>query len=451
MRRIRRPHIASADRESNEHCPLAQRPLHFPKNRGRRALSTIELTYTGRERSFVTWSAILGYAFDFYNLIIMAFLLTQIQRSLGMTLPQTGLIVSMTLTGSVIGGVGIGWLGDKIGRKNALLASLALLAAGSILSAFAWDFASLLAFRFITGIGVGGEWGAGMVLLNEVWRSERRGFGSCVVQAMSAAGTAIAVLVATFALTNLSDNQSWRAALLFGGLPIFLMIFIRAKMPESRLWSEYERLRKAGALPPEKAKERSSILEILRGASLKYFIVGTLMCGAYIISYQAISIFMPTLMIRDLHANPGAVRTVTLIWSAFSATGLLLAGLASDHFGRKRAVVASTCVCVLGFVAIYLFGRVDYPGAVLSWPLFWCYALWGLGQRSTGASVTFTAGRLIGSAMPYLVPVIAALLGDLFQAMMYGVIGAVLSLLFALLLPETAGRKFAVIEGKEHG
>jgi hypothetical protein len=71
--------------------------------------------------------------------------------------------------------------------------------------------------------------------------------------------------------------------------------------------------------------------------------------------------------------------------------------------------------------------------------------------RTTGASVTFTAGRLIGSAMPFLVPVIAALLGDLFQAMMFGVIGAVLSLLFALLLPETAGRKFAIIESKEHG
>jgi MFS family permease len=430
-------------------------------------LSAIELTYTDRERSFVTWSAILGYAFDFYNLIIMAFLLTQIQKSLGMTLPQTGLIVSMTLAGSVIGGVSIGWLGDAIGRKNALLASLALLAAGSVLSAFAWDFYSLLAFRFITGVGVGGEWGAGMVLLNEVWRSEQRGFGSCVVQAMSAAGTAIAVLVATFALTHLGENESWRAALLFGGLPILLMIFIRAKMPESRLWSEYKRLRKNGTLPPEKARERASILEILRGASLKYFVIGTLMCGAYIISYQAISIFMPTLTIRDLHANPGAVRNVTLIWSAFSATGLLLAGLVSDRIGRKLAVVASTCICILGFAAIYLYGRVDY--SVLSWPLFWGYALWGLGQgsigvfgpwyselfpvelRSTGTSVTFTTGRLIGSAMPYLVPVIAALLQDLFNAMMFGVIGAVLSLLFALFLPETAGRTFTVIEGKEHG
>jgi len=111
---------------------------------------------------------------------------------------------------------------------------------------------------------------------------------------------------------------------------------------------------------------------------------------------------------------------------------------------------------------------VDYPGAVLNWPLFY-YALWGLGQgsigvfgpwyselfpvelRSTGASVTFTTGRLVGGAIPYLVPVIAAQLHDLFNAMMLGVAGAGLSLLFALLLLETAGRKFAVIESKEHG
>jgi len=425
--------------------------------------------YSPRERRFIAASAILGYGFDFYNLIIMTFLLTQIQKSLGISLPQVGLVGAMTLTASVVGGIGIGWLGDQIGRKNALLVSLALLAAGSILSAFAWNFESIMWFRIITGIGVGGEWGAGMVLLNEVWRSHGRGFGSCIVQAMSAAGTAFAVIVATYALTNLSEDQAWRAGFLVGGLPVFLMIFIRAKMPESRLWTEYERLRKAGQLPPEKQSERSSIVEIFRGASLKYFIVGTLMCGAYIISYQAITFFIPTLMIRDLHANPGVLRTVTLVWSAFSATGLLLAGYFSDRVGRKRAVMGSTSVCILGFVAIYLFGRADYPGSVLGWSLFWCYALWGLGQgsigvfgpwyaelfpvelRSTGASTTFTAGRLVGSAMPYLVPLLAAHFGDLFSAMMFGVIGAILSLVFAIFLPETAGRKFAVIEGKEHG
>src|SRR6476620_5591754 len=77
-----------------------------------------ELTYTPRERKFVMWSAILGYAFDFYNLIVVAFLLVPIQKSLNVTLTQTGIIVGMTLASSVVGGVLFGWLGDKIGRKN---------------------------------------------------------------------------------------------------------------------------------------------------------------------------------------------------------------------------------------------------------------------------------------------------------------------------------------------
>ena len=426
-------------------------------------------TYTPRERTFIATSAILGYGFDFYNLIIMTFLLTQIQKSLGITLPQVGLVGAMTLTSSVAGGIAIGWLGDQIGRKNALLISLALLAAGSVLSAFAWDFSSLMWFRVITGIGVGGEWGAGMVLLNEVWRSHGRGFGSCLVQAMSAAGTAVAVLVATYALLHLDPDQSWRAGFLFGGLPVLLMIFIRAKMPESRLWSEYERLRKTGRLPPEKLIERSSIIEIFRGASLRYFIFGTLMCGAAVINYQAITFFIPTLMLRDLHANPGVLREVTLLFSVFSASGLLLAGLASDRYGRKHAIVGACLVSIAGFVAFMLFGHAVYAGAVFDWPLFWCYMLWALGQgtfgifgpwyaelfpvelRSTGASTTFTAGRLVGSAMPYIVPLLAAHFRDLFTAMMFGIVGAALCLVFALLLPETAGRTFAVIEGKEQG
>ena len=83
------------------------------------------LTYTPRERKFVTWSAILGYAFDFYNLIVVAFLLVPIQKSLNVTLTQTGLIVGVTLASSVLGGVLFGWLGDKIGRKNALLVDAA--------------------------------------------------------------------------------------------------------------------------------------------------------------------------------------------------------------------------------------------------------------------------------------------------------------------------------------
>lgn len=422
------------------------------------------LAYTRRERTFVAWSAILGYAFDFYNLIIIAFLTIPIQNSLHITLAPTGLIVSLTLAASVLGGILFGWLGDKIGRKNALLGTLLLLAAGSVLSAFAWDFASLLVFRIITGIGVGGEWGAGMVLLNEVWDDRRRGLGSAVVQAMSSAGTALAVIAATVSLVHLDPDRAWRVSLLVGGLPLLLMLFVRSKMPESRLWLEYNRLRRAGELPPEKLASGTPLVEIFKGTGRVYFLVGMIVCGAYVINYQSISIFMPTLMLRDLHTNLPALRAMTLIFAAVSAVGMVGAGIVSDAFGRRAAVLVPTFVGIVGLVVIYFGGATPYPGDYLGWPLFLGYLLWGFGQgaigqfgpwfaelypvemRATATSTIFTTGRLIGSIAPYLVPVLAVALGSLRDAMMLALVGSAVSFIFAFMLPETVGRKFAVVE-----
>ncbi|MGD0023592.1 MAG: MFS transporter [Xanthobacteraceae bacterium] len=423
-----------------------------------------ELGYTARGRKLVAWSAILGYAFDFYDLIIMAFLLVPIQNSLKVSLPQTGIVVSMTLAASVFGGILFGWFGDKVGRKNALLVTILLLAAGSILSAFAWDFTSLLTFRTITGIGVGGEWGAGMVLLNEVWDNRRRGLGSSVVQAMSAAGTVIAVIVATVSLTYLNPDTAWRVAFIFGGLPILFTLFIRARMPESPLWLEYDRRRKAADLPPEKLAESTPLIEIFKGTGLRYFVIGTIICGAYIINYQSISIFMPTLMLRDLGTNLAALRTITLYFALALAVGMVGTGYLSDLWGRKRAIVTSTFIGIIGLALIYAGGALRYPGDYLGWTLFWGYMVWGLGQgaigqfgpwyselypvemRSTATSTIFTTGRLVGSVAPYLVPVIAAAVGSLRDAMMLAVVGSVISFVFAFMLPETAGRRFAVVD-----
>lgn len=423
-------------------------------------------TYTDRERMFVAWSAILGYAFDFYNLIIMAFLLDSIQKSLGIGLPATGIIVSATLAASVFGGVLFGWLGDRIGRKQALLATLVLLAAGSLLSALSWNFVSLLVFRIITGIGVGGEWGAGIVLLNEVWDSRRRGLGSSVVQGMSGAGTALASIAATVMLAHFDPDTAWRTSFAIGGLPLLLMVFVRSKMPESRLWLEYQHRRKTRDLPPEKLAESSPLLEIFKGASLRYFILATIVAGGSIINYQSISIFIPTLL-RDLGTPLPTLRSATLVFSLATAVGMIATGLVSDELGRRLAVLLSTIIGIVGLIGIYFGGADRYPGDLGSWSLFWAYLMWGFGQgaigqfgpwfaelypveiRSTAASTIFTSGRLIGSIAPYAVPAIAAALGSLRDAMMLALVGSVVSLAITLLLPETVGRSFAVVEGKE--
>ena len=227
---------------------------------------TQPIPYTLNERRSVMISAALGYWLDFYDLIIIAFLIPAIQKSLGISLPEAGAITSLTLLGSVAGGIFFGWLGDKIGRKPALLWTLAVFAVGSVLSAFAWNFQSLLVFRFIAGIGIGGEWAAGMVLFNEVWDPKKRGLGSAIVHAMSALGVAAASTAAIWALTSFSPEWGWRVALLTGGAPILLMVYVRFWMPESRLWLQYDALRRSGQLPPEKMSELASVFEVFRGA-----------------------------------------------------------------------------------------------------------------------------------------------------------------------------------------
>jgi len=139
-------------------------------------------------------------------------------------------------------------------------------------------------------------------------------------------------------------------------------------------------------------------------------------------------------------------------------------GYLSDLWGRKRAIVTSTFIGIIGLALIYAGGALRYPGDYLGWTLFWGYMVWGLGQgaigqfgpwyselypvemRSTATSTIFTTGRLVGSVAPYLVPVIAAAVGSLRDAMMLAVVGSVISFVFAFMLPETAGRRFAVVD-----
>lgn len=425
-----------------------------------------QLTYDKREKRSVLVSTVLGFGLDFYNILILAFLMGAIQKSLGITLTEAGIITTVTLIGSVLGGIIFGWLGDRIGRKNSLMLTLALFSLGAIASAFAWDFNSLLVLRTITGIGLGGEWGAGIVLFNEVWDKNRRGFGSCVVQAASSGGIAAAAVVSVWALGTFGPDWGWRIALLTGGSPILLMIYVRFWMPESKIWAEYERMRKAGELPPEKAESGSPLIEIFKGASLFYTVLGFAVVSGYMFAFYSVSVFIPGYMIK-LGAAPATVRDVTLLFALVLAITFLVFGWYSDRLGRKLSIVLPMLLSLIGFYGIYISKDAVFPGSLWIWPLFAWYLVWGVGQvaagmfgawfselypvelRSSAVSTIYMIGRGIGSFAPYVVPLIAAQTGgNLLNGMMIGGFAAVICLVAALLLPETAGRNFAVIEAK---
>src|SRR3954451_2633367 len=141
------------------------------------AIGTSE-DYTARQRYSIMISAMLGYILDFYDVLIFPFLLPAIQRSMSLSLTEVGSLQALTLFGSAIGGALFGIVGDRLGRKTSLQLTIALFSVAAIISAFAWNYWSLAVLRLITGIGLGGEYGVGMVLFNEAWKKSSRGLGA---------------------------------------------------------------------------------------------------------------------------------------------------------------------------------------------------------------------------------------------------------------------------------
>jgi len=428
--------------------------------------STAEFgTYSSGERAAIIVSCMLGFALDLYDVLIMPFLMSSIQGSLGISLTQVASVTSLTLVGSVIGGALFGWLGDRIGRKQALQLTLGVFAIGSIASAFAWDYASLAVLRFVTGVGLGGEWGAGMVLFNEAWNKDRRGLGSAFIQGSAVIASAGASIVGVWATTSFNSEWGWRVALLTGGSPIVLMIFIRFFMPESKAWLQFDRTRNSG-LVARKASTANTLLLMFSGKLLPVSIMCLAWMMAYMFAYYGIVVFMPTLMQKSLGAPPDVVRNISVIASVIGGCSYLTMGLLNDAFGRRfGALLPGLAWCVMA-CALYLFAHEKFAGGhLLGFPMFWTYIAFVIGNsalgvvgtwlseiypievRSTAVSFIYMAGRGVGSLAPIVVPLAAASFGgELAMGMLIVVPAILLFLAMTLVLPETRGRELAGLD-----
>ncbi|MBR1611909.1 MAG: MFS transporter, partial [Methanobrevibacter sp.] len=110
-----------------------------------------------------------GWVFDFYDLVLFTFLISQLQSSLNINAEMLSLCLGLSLFATGLGGIIFGALGDKYGRKKVLQWTIIIYSIGTLLCAFSWSFYSLLIFRFITGLGVGGEWATGQIYINETF------------------------------------------------------------------------------------------------------------------------------------------------------------------------------------------------------------------------------------------------------------------------------------------
>jgi len=183
-------------------------------------------------------AAALGWMLDAFDAMLYALVLAHLMSDLGMSKATSGLLYTLTLLASGIGGVIFGFVADRIGRKRALMLSILTYSVCSFASGLATSVLMLAIFRFILGLGMGGEWNTGASLVAETWPSELRAKAISVVQSSWAIGYALAALVAGVVL----HYANWRTVFFVGILPALVILWIQKSVPESEMWQEHHRL-----------------------------------------------------------------------------------------------------------------------------------------------------------------------------------------------------------------
>jgi len=174
----------------------------------------------------------LGWMLDAMDVMLYSMVLADLVVHLGMSKPQAVLLISLTLFASAIGGLFFGLLADKIGRTRALMGSILMYSIASFACGLSQTIPQLAIFRFILGLGMGGEWTTGAALIAETWRAEHRGKALGVMQSSWAIGEMIAAGVTLLVLPTFG----WRAVFFVGILPALAVLWIRKDVPESEIW-----------------------------------------------------------------------------------------------------------------------------------------------------------------------------------------------------------------------
>jgi len=177
----------------------------------------------------------MGYFVDIYDLILFGVVRVSSLTELGLDKEGITLwgsyILNAQMAGMLIGGILWGIMGDKKGRLSVLFASIILYSVANLLNAFVTNVEQYALLRFIAGIGLAGELGAGVTLVAEILPKELRGYGVMAIAAFGVLGVVAANIVA--------ENFAWRNAYIFGGALGFLLLVLRFRVRESAMFEHH--------------------------------------------------------------------------------------------------------------------------------------------------------------------------------------------------------------------
>ncbi|MEU2433525.1 MFS transporter [Streptomyces sp. NPDC007861] len=384
-----------------------------------------------------------GYALDSYDFFTLPLSMVAIAAYFSLDSGQTGLLTTVTLVVSAVGGALAGILADRIGRVRALMITVVTYAVFTVACGFAPNYETLLVFRALQGLGFGGEWAVGAILVAEYATARHRGRTLGAIQSAWAAGWALAVVVYTLVFQFLDADTAWRVMFWTGALPALLVVYVRRNVTDAPEATERRRA----------SSERGSFTAIFRNDLGRTTLFAVLLSTGVQGGYYTLATWVPTYLKseRGLTVVGTGGYLTFLISGAF--IGYLTGGWLTDVLGRKKNIAlfaVLSAACILAYTNIP--SGADGLLLVLGFPLGFCMSaifsgfgsflaeLYPTAVRGTGQGFTYNTGRAVGAFFPTLVGFLAGSWG-VGGALVFGAVGYGLAVVALLGLPETRGRE----------
>jgi MFS transporter, SHS family, lactate transporter len=358
-----------------------------------------------QKRAFA--AAFFGWMLDGFDFTLLTFVLADIQRSFTVDNALAGALGTVTLMFRLVGGAAAGTAADRWGRKLPLMLSIIWFSLFTVLSGFSTSYAMLFGCRALFGIGMGGEWAAGMPLALEHLPDRLRGAAAGILQGAWAWGYILSALAfqLLYPVLQAQMAEAWRAMFWIGAFPAAIVLWIRWRVTESPVWiAAHQHAAATG-------HARVSFARIFRRDLIGTTVHCSVLAAGFMVSYYSVTYWYARfLQTRGLNALPFviALNVGGIVGSAFWG------GVSQGRVGRRGAV---TCAAAIGVLVSPLYLMSASAGALLAGALlvgFGAHGMWGAfpsyiterfpsDARGAGAGFCYHAGALVGSFTSYAI------------------------------------------------